>query len=148
MTPLHDTQNESVGSTESKEGGGKKKNSRTPFFRSYQGDIGCEEKKKEEVDKKKNSIQSPSPSPLRSQVQCDSGWQSEHSSCATAMYKNTAKRQNIGVSLFKSSGWTERQGRGGGLENVSATVTEKSSWNKKQLKEHSFPHYPSEVPAS
>lgn len=106
MTPLHDTQNESVGSTKRRKGGGK----RIPEHKSSDAikvTLVVKKRKRKRgglKKKKKNSIQNPSLSPLCSKVLCDSGWQSGHSSCATAMYKNTAKRQNIGVLLFKSSG--------------------------------------------
>lgn len=145
MTPLHDTPNQSVGST--KRWKKKKKKSRTTSLLILSRWHWLRRKEKGRGGGGRKLLPKSIYAPLCSKVLCDSGWQSKHSSCATAMYKNTAKRQNIGVSLFKSSGWTERGRRGGGLEDVWA-LSEKSSWNKKQLKEHSFPHYPSHVPAS
>lgn len=107
MTPLHDTQNESV--WKHKEEDGEKKG--IPEHQSLDSiKVTLVQKKRKEKgggrkEKKRNSSDpNPSPSPLCGKVLCDSGWQSKHSSCATAMYKNTAKRQNIGVSLFKWSG--------------------------------------------
>lgn len=67
--------------------------SRTPVLWFYQGDIAGKYIWK-------NKKQNPSSSPLCSEVLCDSGWWSEHSSCATMMYKSTAKRQNTGVFII------------------------------------------------